>query len=221
MAGRFAMRRSVVNRILIGSITGASLYACVDWYRVRRPSSTHEDTIPCDMSIDASMSPGGVLSPPPVSEKEKHDDEFNRVAECFSKDLVFETFKDEEVMNALIRLLLKTFKTQKVKGALIKFFKHQFTEDPETVAALNKFLLQELISDPWVKEQLLQMAVELGENLIGDPSVYPGWDEGLMKMLGDTSWQALGTHEFLDGAKTALVAGALHVRSPPSLASRK
>ena len=193
------------TRFVVGGVSAASIVVGGSYAYYRRRSISWLQLPPSSPSLESAVAasvPESGAAPVAISE----EDELRIVAECFSKEVFLVTFKDEAVLNELVRLLLRAFRHETVKAAFVKFLKEQFTEHPATVAAYRKFLLDDVIGDPWVKEGLVALALELGDKLVADPLV---WPEATLEMLGATSLDAISSEAFLAEVREAIRAGVL------------
>ncbi|RHW72055.1 hypothetical protein DPX39_060046600 [Trypanosoma brucei equiperdum] len=77
----------------------------------------------------------------------------------------------------------------------------EFTANEQTVRALRKFVVEDLICDSWVADELVSMAKDIGRDVIADPQVYP---TPVLRFLGDAALDGLQTDTFKEELMTAL-----------------
>nr|CCC91114.1 conserved hypothetical protein [Trypanosoma congolense IL3000] len=79
----------------------------------------------------------------------------------------------------------------------------EFTTNKETVSALRKFVVEDIIRDPWVSDELISMAKETGREIAGDPEVYPNL---VLSLLADAAVEGLRTDTFVEALSFAVKA---------------
>ena len=114
--------------------------------------------------------------------------------EAMSKELILGVLKTEQSLKLVSELLLKACKHPEFKKELSAFLKEVFVTDPRGSAALKKFVVDDVILDPWVKDKLLVMVHGLGTDIMNDKKIWP--DELLMVLLKDSALDALTSDTF-------------------------
>jgi hypothetical protein len=117
-------------------------------------------------------------------------------AAAMSKDLILGVLKSDHSLKLVSALLLQACKHQTFRDELAKFLKHVFVENPRGAAALKKFVVDQVILDPWVKEHLLALVKGLGDDIMSDPRIWPGMDKGLLGLLKDCAMESLTSDQF-------------------------
>lgn len=121
-----------------------------------------------------------------------------------TQDVLDGILRDPRTTDGVVTLLKDVFTHEATLGALKQHFKWEFTENKATVGALNKFIVDDVVCDPFVAEQLIGIAKDLGKSLIEHPRVYPG---ASMELLGAAAMDALKTHRFEQDLTAALKEG--------------
>ena len=124
----------------------------------------------------------------------------------FSNDAIVGAFTDPETLADVNTLLLEAFKKDIAKEALKDFFKDLFTNDEVTTKALNTFLVDKVLADPWVQKRLIDLALEIGQGIQNDKLIWAGDGCETLAFLGDASLEALKTEEFRRDAEKAVKA---------------
>eukprot|EP00758_Cryptobia_borreli_P014648 Tbor_TRINITY_DN5941_c1_g8::TRINITY_DN5941_c1_g8_i1::g.18950::m.18950 len=88
---------------------------------------------------------------------------------------------EKETINLLVTLILDTFQHPKAVSALKELFVDEFTQNEETLGNLKKFILDDVIKDPWVSDELIRMSKEEGLSLIAEPDIWPGESLEILK----------------------------------------
>lgn len=114
--------------------------------------------------------------------------------EALSKELILGVLKTEHSLRLVSELLLRACKHPEFKKELSSFLKEVFVTDPRGSAALKKFVVDDVIMDPWVKDKLLIMVKDLGADILNDNKIWP--DELLMVLLKDSALDALTSDTF-------------------------
>ena len=199
-----------------GAILGFASYAtCAHLWTLRENNTVRCSTEPtrngtpqqttADNHGSMSRSPPSKAVELSVNEEEAS---LRIAAACLSKQIIVETFKDQQVLNELIDLLLRAITRDEVKDAFKTFLKKQFdaNENPHgTAEAVRTFLVDRIVNDPWVREQLIRLACDLGTEVYRNPQV---WEETLA-FLADTSWKGISSELFLQEVVNALKVSVL------------
>ena len=132
--------------------------------------------------------------------------QFHISASSLSNDVQHALMKDKGTTDHAINLVVEVFKSEQVLGALKDVFVSEFTENEATIAALKKFLLDDVINDPHVRDTLIGFAQSAGLQLLAEPDIWPGKTVDLLK---NAAIDGLSDEEFLLAVLQALKAGAM------------
>jgi hypothetical protein len=119
---------------------------------------------------------------------------FKAQTEALSKELILGVLKEEQSLRLVTQLLLAACKHPEFKAELSRFLKTVFIDDPRGSGALKKFVVDDVVLDPWVKDNLLALVKKLGSDISDDKRIYP--DEFLMVMLKHSALDALNSDTF-------------------------
>ncbi|KAH9580120.1 hypothetical protein LSM04_008578 [Trypanosoma melophagium] len=136
--------------------------------------------------------------PPP-----EHNKELLHLAAVALSSEVVDTviFRDEESLKLLRGFVKKVFLHPDVVQDIKAYVNTEFTTNKDTVAALRKFVVEDIICDTWVADELISMAKETGKEIVRDPTIYPGLS---LKLLADAAKEGLQTSTFKDAVKSAV-----------------
>jgi hypothetical protein len=112
-----------------------------------------------------------------------------------SKDLILSVLKTDQSLRLVTELLLKAARHPEFRQELSAFLKFVFVEDPRGSAALKRFVVDQVILDPWVKDNLLGLATGLGADVMADRRI---WPEGALELLQVAAADALASDTFND-----------------------
>eukprot|EP00672_Neobodo_designis_P006719 CAMPEP_0174855560 /NCGR_PEP_ID=MMETSP1114-20130205/33551_1 /TAXON_ID=312471 /ORGANISM="Neobodo designis, Strain CCAP 1951/1" /LENGTH=194 /DNA_ID=CAMNT_0016090301 /DNA_START=48 /DNA_END=628 /DNA_ORIENTATION=- len=192
---------STLRRWATAGVTAACLGGCSGYVLGVSPSRLWQRGPFASAPVAAGSHGDATMerTPAPTSTVGRPAD-LENVAQQMGQDLIISVFRDEETLGDLVKLLVRTFKDDRVKTQLTAFFKEQFTQDEQTVAALKKFLVTDVLGDAWVRDELLAFTAELGGGIANDEAV---WPNQTLQTLGDASLEALQTEEFQRRATAA------------------
>jgi hypothetical protein len=114
-------------------------------------------------------------------------------ANALSQDLVIKVLGADQSLRLVSELLVKAARHPDFLRALSDFLRHVFIEDPRGKEALRKFLVDDVIRDPWVLEHLLKLVDRLGADIAADSAVWPA---GTVDALRVAAMDALETDTF-------------------------
>lgn len=126
-------------------------------------------------------------------------------ASALSKDLILGVLKTEHSLKLVSALLLQACKHPDFRNELKVFLKYVFIENERGSAALKKFVVDQVILDPWVKDHLLDLVQGLGTEIMADARIWPGSEAGTLSMLQDCAFTALSTDRFNEELMDAVV----------------
>ncbi|EAN90298.1 hypothetical protein C3747_28g44 [Trypanosoma cruzi] len=133
----------------------------------------------------------------------EHKKELLRLSAVALSSEVVDTvlFRDGETLKLLRRFVKDVGLHPDTVGTLKSYVKEEFTTNKETVGALRKFVVEDIICDTWVRDELISMSKETGKEIIQDPAIYPGLS---MHLLASAAQEGLQTPAFKDALRCAL-----------------
>ncbi|ORC90772.1 uncharacterized protein TM35_000071960 [Trypanosoma theileri] len=136
--------------------------------------------------------------PPP-----EHNKELIHLAAVALSSEVVDTviFRNEESLKLLRGFVKKVFLHPDVVHEIKTHVVSEFTTNKETVAALRKFIVEDIIRDTWVADELISMAKETGKEIVHDRTIYPDLS---LKLLADATQEGLRTSTFKEALKSAV-----------------
>ncbi|ESL08524.1 hypothetical protein TRSC58_03772 [Trypanosoma rangeli SC58] len=134
---------------------------------------------------------------------ERNKELFRLSAVALSSEVVNTVlFRDKESLKLLRRFVKDVSLHPDTVGALKSHFRAEFTANKETVAALRKFVVKEIICDMWVADELISMSKEAGKEIIEDPTIYPDLS---LRLLAAAAQEGSRTRPFKDALRGALM----------------
>jgi hypothetical protein len=140
-----------------------------------------------------------LMPPTPAQRRAPAPVPIELAAAGFSKELLLTAFRDDETLAQLVVLLLKVCARQETKDALVTLLKEEFAA-AQLQELLRVFLVSDVINDPWVKEELLAFAADLGTGIANDDVVWAA----VLDMLAAVGLSAVQTDEFIANATEAV-----------------
>ena len=121
--------------------------------------------------------------------------QFQVQAAAMSKDLILGVLRSDQCLRLVTALLLQACRHPEFKKELSAFLKYVFVEDPRGSAALKKFVVDDVILDPWVRDNLLALVSGLGKDVMNDRRV---WPDQTLELLKGGALDAIVTDRFND-----------------------
>lgn len=118
-------------------------------------------------------------------------------ASTLTNAIVESVLRDPKVVDRAVDLVVKAFLHPHATKALKEHFVSEFTDNEETLTALKKFAVNDVIQDPWVSEELILLSKRLGKQLIADPVI---WPEGSLNLLKEAALEGLEQDRFKQAA---------------------
>lgn len=147
-----------------------------------------------------------------IKEKPPRDEDLVRFAAiALSGVMVERTLHDAEVLQDLATFGLKALAHPTTVAALKKLYL-ELIDDRETLDPLHKFVVRQVIQDPWVFEELMDTVYTIKDVLLDDDAVYPS---GVLSWLGDGSWEGLQDPSFQEKLRSVLVSAAFEAALGP------
>ncbi|KPI85080.1 hypothetical protein ABL78_5846 [Leptomonas seymouri] len=112
---------------------------------------------------------------------------------ALSGEVVSKSLNDADVQAQLRVFGLQLLTHRVVVTSLKKFFIQELTHDTPTRASLRTFVVRDLIQDPWVKEELLDVVANLVDSVKGNSDLYPS---RVLSWLGDCALEGMRRDEF-------------------------
>ena len=161
-------------------------------------------------SMEESSQSGGTSEPQSssavssVSPAQQY--QFHISASSLSSDVQQALVKDKNTLTLATNLVVEVFRSDQVLDALKDVFVTEFTENEATIAALKKFIVDDVINDPHVSETLIGFAQDAGLQLLTEPEIWPG---RTVEVLKSAAIDGLFEEEVLAAVTKALKTGAL------------
>ena len=118
--------------------------------------------------------------------------------------------KSDVIVDEAVRLLLRTLREPQVKADAKKMLAGTFSGSGDATAALKHFLLDDVISDPWVRNSLISEVRDVGKQLISEPVIYP---KGVLGMIGNCAVVVLKMPDVQQRAINVLIRSSVFLPS--------
>ncbi|CCW61555.1 unnamed protein product [Phytomonas sp. EM1] len=104
--------------------------------------------------------------------RDKNNDLVHLAAISLSSEVVNRTLSDSDFRRTLSQFGIKLLQHKDTLRALKTFAITEFTQDTPTRAALRSFAVNDIIRDPWVKEELIDLVKDTATDIKEDPEIF-------------------------------------------------
>ncbi|KAG8348529.1 hypothetical protein TRVL_00618 [Trypanosoma vivax] len=141
----------------------------------------------------------------PASPSVEDNKELLRVAAvAFSSGVVENVLlRDGELLKLLRRFVKNVATHSLLLDHLKKYAVTEFTANNETVASLRRFVVRDIVCDPWVADELINMVKEARRDIMEDRNIFPGL---ALQLLESAALEGLQEKVFNDALTSALQA---------------